>query len=170
MFVGADSLISGPAKHVVNLDRQQKLVRRIEDHLVLEYRVKILSRCSSDGCVTEPVEVGKPIRKLNPKPLRNQFAVGQIKIRLAGRFVQVHCLKRLGTDRDPKRVCRANLRQNELGWKVAIASGCVCATRSRGNAGDRECEKTSDPPTMERISSAILEIARSRFHTYPPSF
>ena len=114
--------------------------------------------------------MGKPIPELNPKPLRDQFAVGQIKIRLAGRFVQVHCLKRLGADRDPKSVCRANLRQNELGWKVAIASGCIGATRSRGNAGDRECEKTSNPPTTQRISSAILVIARSHFQTHPPSF
>ena len=43
LFRAADALISGPAKLVANLDRQQKLMRRIEDRLVLEQHAKVLS-------------------------------------------------------------------------------------------------------------------------------
>ena len=46
MFIAADPRISGPAKLVADLDRQQKLVIRIEYRLVAKQRVKILS--SSD--------------------------------------------------------------------------------------------------------------------------
>src|SRR5215831_6884113 len=107
------------------------------------------------------------VLKLNAELLRNQFAIGSSKAGFAGRIYGFNSLHLQRADGEPYRVCRANLRQNELARKVAIASGCVGVTRGRDYARYHERENSSDPPEMVRTSSAMLVAGRSVFHTHP---
>ena len=101
--------------------------------------------------------------KLNAKPFSDQFAV------ISGELSLPSLRRRLAAEGAPKSVCRANLRQDEGGWKISVASGRVGVTRGRDQSADRECEKPTDAPSTIQTIPAIWVTGPAVFHTNPPA-